>query len=102
MLQQGVEVDLPSASGAPQPTNQDEIILTVTQNGTIYLSQTAYTLKDLMPKLQALVQNRPGQPYFLRADAAVPYGTVVQVMDVIKQAGIDKLGMITQPVDDQR
>lgn len=102
MLQQGVEVDLPAAAGTPQATAQDEIILTVTQNGMIYLNQTAYTLEDLHPKLRALAQNRPGQPYFLRADAAVPYGTVVQVMDVIKQAGIEQLGLITQPVDEQR
>jgi biopolymer transport protein TolR len=102
MLQQGVEVDLPAATGTPQATTQDEIVLTVAQNGMIYLNQTAYTLEALYPKLQALAHNRPGQPYFLRADAAVSYGTVVQVMDAVKRAGIDKLGMITQPVEAQR
>jgi biopolymer transport protein TolR len=97
MLQQGMDVDLPVASGKPQPSAQDELILTVTKTGMIYLNQTAYSLTDLRPKLQAIYRDRPDQRLLLRADAAVTYGTVVGVMDVVKQAGIVQLGMITQP-----
>ncbi|MDH3598812.1 MAG: protein TolR [Candidatus Tectomicrobia bacterium] len=97
MLQQGMDVDLPVASGKPQPSAQDELTLTVTKTGMIYLNQTAYSLTDLRPKLQAMYRDRPDQRLLLRADAAVAYGTVVGVMDVVKQAGIVQLGMITQP-----
>jgi biopolymer transport protein TolR len=98
MLQQGLDVDLPVASGAPQPSEEHEIILTVKRDGAIYLNQTAYTLDALREKLRAIYADRIRKDLYLRADAAVPYGVVVQVMDVVKQAGIVKLGMITQPM----
>lgn len=98
MLQQGLEVDLPVASGQPQPSEENEIILTVKRDGVIYLNQTAYTLDALREKLRAIYANRTRKDLYLRADAAVPYGVVVQVMDTVKQAGIVKLGMITQPM----
>lgn len=98
MLQQGLDVDLPVASNAPQPSEEDAIILTVKRDGIIYLNQTAYTLDALREKLPAIYANRTRQELYLRADAAVPYGVVVQVMDTVKQAGIVKLSMITQPM----
>jgi biopolymer transport protein TolR len=97
MLQQGIDVNLPEAAGAPQPQQQEQLVLTVDEQGTLYLNQTAYTLETLRPKLQALHKARRTQQIVLRADAEVPYGTVVRVMDEVKKAGIDKLGMITQP-----
>jgi biopolymer transport protein TolR len=98
MLQQGLDVDLPVASGAPQPSEEDDIVLTVKQDGVIYLNQTVYTLEALREKLPAIYANRTRKDLYLRADSAVPYGAVVQVMDTVKQAGIVKLGMITQPM----
>ncbi len=98
MLQQGLDVDLPVASGTPQPSEEDEIILTVKRDGIIYLNQTAYTLDALREKLRTIYANRTRKNLYLRADAAVPYGVVVEVMDTVKQAGIINLGMITQPM----
>jgi len=98
MLQQGLDVDLPVASSAPQPSDENEIILTVKRDGIIYLNQSVYTLEALREKLQAIYANRTRKELYLRADAAVTYGVVVQVMDTVKQAGINKLSMITQPM----
>lgn len=98
MLQQGLEVDLPVASGGLQPSEENEIVLTVKRDGMIYLNQTSYTLDALREKLRAIYADRIQKDLYLRADAAVPYGTVVQVMDTVKQVGIVKLGMITQPM----
>jgi biopolymer transport protein TolR len=97
MLQQGVDVNLPVAIGSPQPEREEQIVLTVTKKGEVYLNQTLYKLEALRPKLQALYQTQRDRGIFLRADTDVPYGTVVQVMDEVKKAGIIKLGMITQP-----
>ena len=97
MLQQGLDVNLPVASGTSQTEQEEQLILTVTKQGEIFLNQTAYKLEALLPKLRALYQARPDRDVFLRADSSVPYGTVVQVMDEVKKAGIIKLGMITQP-----
>jgi biopolymer transport protein TolR len=98
MLQQELDVNLPVATGTTHPSREDQIVLTVTKDGKIYLNQTVYTLEALRPKLQALYQNRHNQTLFLRADTEVRYGAVVQVMDEVKKAGIVQLGMITQPV----
>ncbi|ETW94375.1 MAG: hypothetical protein ETSY1_35135 [Candidatus Entotheonella factor] len=102
MLQQGLDVDLPVALGEPQPSEENEIILTVKRDGIIYLNQTAYALDALQEKLRAIYANRTRKDLYLRADAAVPYGVVVQVMDAVKQAGIVKLGMITQPIPEEQ
>lgn len=102
MLKEGMDVNLPVAVGTPQPDREEQLVLTITKQGAIYLNQTAYALEDLRPKLQALYQTRPDRAVFLRADADVPYGSVVRVMDEVKQAGIVKLGMITQPPTERR
>lgn len=102
MLQQGVDVNLPVATGTLQPEREEQIVLTVTKKGDIFLNQTVYRLETLRPKLQALPQAQRDRGVFLRADADVPYGTVVQIMDEMKKAGIIKLGMITQPPTERR
>jgi biopolymer transport protein TolR len=102
MLQQGVDVNLPVATGSPQPEQEEQVVLTISKKGEVYLNQTLYKLDTLRPKLQALYQAQRDRAIFLRADTDVPYGTVVQVMDEVKKAGITKLGMITQPPTERR
>jgi biopolymer transport protein TolR len=102
MLQHEMDVNLPVATGTPQIAAEDHVVLTVNKQGSIYLDQTAYTLDTLRPKLQTLYQTRRNKDIFLRADADVPYGKVIQVMDEVKKAGILKLGMITQPPSEKR
>jgi biopolymer transport protein TolR len=101
MLQHEINVNLPVATGTPQPQQTDQIILTITKKGDVYLNQTAYTLAALHPKLQALYNTRHNREIYLQADTEVPYGTVIRVMDEIKKIGIVKLGMITQPPDNR-
>ncbi len=57
---------------------------------------------ELQPRLHSLRVSNPEVSVFLRADRDVPYGIVVQVMDAIKKAGIDKLGMVTDPLQAER
>jgi biopolymer transport protein TolR len=102
MLQHELDVNLPVATGTPQVSAEDQVILTVNKQGAIYLEQTAYTLDTLRPKLQTLYQTRRNKDIYLRADADVPYGKVIQVMDEVKKAGLLKLGMITQPPPEKR
>ena len=102
MLQHEVEVNLPEVTNKPRTPSEEQLILTVTKEGSVFLNNRAYTLEALRPQLQVLSQAQPGQEMFLRADAEVPYGTVVKVMDAVKKAGILRLGMITQPEPDTR
>ena len=102
MLQHELDVNLPVATGTPQVSAEERVVLTVNKQGNIYLDQTAYTLDTLRPKLQGLYQTRRNKDIFLRPDADVPYGKVVQVMDEVRKAGMLKLGMITQPPAEKR
>ena len=102
MLQHEVEVNLPEVTNKPRTPSEEQLVLTVTKEGSVFLNNTAYTLEALRPQLQVLSQAQPDQEMFLRADAEVPYGTVVKVMDAVKKAGILRLGMITQPEPDTR
>ena len=102
MLQHEVEVNLPEVTNKPRTPSEEQLVLTVTKEGSVFLNNTSYTLEALRPQLQVLSQAQPGQEMFLRADAEVPYGTVVKVMDAVKKAGILRLGMITQPEPDTR
>ena len=65
--------------------------------GEIFLNKTRLPLTDLHAKLSAIFSERVDREIFLRADKNVPYGFVVEVMGEIRRAGVDKLGMITDP-----
>lgn len=98
MLQQGVDVQLPRES-AINIEAQERDIITITKDKRIYLNNRRITLSDLSEKLKQKVVLDRGKEVFLRADKNVPYGFVVKVMANIKRAGIEKLGMVTEPAE---
>ncbi len=95
MMQQGVDVDLPKTKAAPIKVGEERLIVTVTKTQNVYINKTAFSLKELQQKLTKIREANPTREVFLRADKNVPYGFVVQVMAAIKEAGIAKLGMVT-------
>jgi biopolymer transport protein TolR len=94
LLQQGIDVNLPKAKGKDLPP-EERITLVIKRNGRIYMNDNTVTLRELRKKLEAISALNPN--VFLKADKDVPYGFVVEVMSDIKEAGIEKLGMITEP-----
>ena len=100
LLQAGIDVDLPEAEAAAAPSGKDDKIITIDKNGGIFLSgddKTRYNSQSLALKLDSLFEKETQKVVFLRADKNVPYGSVVEVMAACKNAGIQKIGMITQP-----
>ena len=95
MLQQGVDVDLPKTKPSPIKIDEERLVVTVTKTKNVYINKRSFTVKELQEKLATIRKSDPGKEVFLRADKNVPYGTVVQVMAAIKDAGISKLGMVT-------
>lgn len=94
LLQQGIDVNLPKAKGRDLPP-ENRINVTVKKGGQIYLNDNPITLQELTTRLRAIKELNPD--VFLRADKDVPYGLVVEIMGEIKDAGIDKIGMVTEP-----
>jgi biopolymer transport protein TolR len=99
LLQQGVDVNLPKAKGKDLPP-EERISLVIKKDRAIYMNDTPITIPQMRQKLEAISKLNPN--IFLKADKDVPYGLVVEVMGEIKEAGIEKLGMITEPKLDMK
>ena len=100
IIQQGVSVDLPKIRAAGLSSQEDPLVVGLTKDSTIYLNDNPIALADLRGKLVAIGQASPDRALLLRADRSVPYGDVVGVIAAIKDAGINRLGMVTEPAPD--
>lgn len=97
LLYRGMDIKLPqAATNTIKP--EERKVLTIEKNQAVYLDKEEVGLARLETRLHALKGASPDVSIYLRADREVPYGTVVQVMDLIKRAGIDKLGIVTEPL----
>ena len=100
MMDSGLDVDLPQAKQVDNlPTDAEHLVLTVREDGTLFLDTYQVQLEELEERLSMLVKDK-GRSLFLQADKSVPYGLVVDVMGRIKSAGIEKLGVIALPTTD--
>ncbi len=99
MMMEGVEVNLPKTTTKSIKTREDPMILTITKKREILLEKHKISLNELEAKIGTILKYRKDKEILLKADKEVPYGFVVQVMAGIKRAGIEKLGMITEPID---
>lgn len=97
IIQQGVQVNLPQAKAGAIPGKEEQLVVSITRNGRVYLNDNPMTLAELGQKLRAIRQLQQGKEVYLRADQDVRYGVVMRAIAEIKQAGIEKLGMVTRP-----
>lgn len=94
LMQQGVDVNLPKAKGKELPP-EERISLVLKKDGTLSMNDEKISIPEMRRKLEKASKLNPN--VFLKADKDVPYGMVVEVMGEVKDAGIEKLGMITEP-----
>ena len=97
MMVQGLDVDLPEATAKSLDSEKEHLVVTINKDQQIYISDLEVSVETLSPKLQKILQGRTDRDVFLKADKSIPYGIVVQVMAEIKGAGVEQLGMITEP-----
>ena len=97
MMTQGVQIDLPNADAANISTDEKGITLSVSASGEYYMAEEAYSLDELLLKLQAIAASNPAIEVYIRADGAVQYERVAQLMVGCTNSGITKIGMITEP-----
>ncbi|MBW1900216.1 MAG: protein TolR [Deltaproteobacteria bacterium] len=99
MMIQGVEVNLPQTTAKRIKTQEDPLIITINKKKEIFLETHRIKLDDLENKTKKIFENRREKELLLKADKDVPYGFVIKVVSRVKKAGIDKLGMVTEPLD---
>ena len=100
MMMQGVDVNLPQTTTKNIKTREDPLILTVNNQKEIFLENHKVALEELEGKVKAIFKYRREKEVLLRADRDVPYGFVIKVIAGVKRAGIDKLGMVTEPAEE--
>ena len=97
IIQQGVQVNLPQTKASAIAGSEEPLIVTVAKDGKIYLNDNVIGLADLGTKLTAIRKLQADKQVYLRADQDVRYGTVMKTIAEIKQAGSEKLGMVSRP-----
>lgn len=98
MINKGVELDLPKADAAPMEVDESKLVMTITKERQVLLGETVVPNERLEDVLLGNARLQREGELYLKADETVPYGFVVQVMAIVKKAGIPKLGMLTDPV----
>lgn len=99
MMMQGVDVALPETTSQQLPSSKEHLIITVNNKNQIFINDYQITLDFLQEKLRKILEGREHREVYLRADKNISYGVVVNIMSEIKAAGVEKLGMVTEPAD---
>ena len=99
MLQTGVDVNLPQAKAQTIPDDEGKLILTVTKDKRVFLGKLQIQWDEVENTLKNNAKLNADKELYLHADRALLYGDVVKIMAAVKQAGVDKLGMVTDPLE---
>jgi biopolymer transport protein TolR len=99
MLQTGVDVALPQAKAQTIPDEEGKLILTVTKDKRVFLGKLQIPWDDVEKTLKSNAKLNADHELYLHADKGLYYGDVVKIMAAVKQAGVDKLGMVTDPLE---
>ena len=97
MMYRGIDVNLPRAAAKPTAV-EERLVLTLTKDQALYLNERRVTATGLDDALRDAFRNRTDKTLYLKADAGLAYGTVIETMDRVRRAGIERLGMVTEPV----
>src|SRR5215470_7723860 len=97
MMYRGIDVNLPRSSSRPTAV-EERMVLTVSKERTLYLNERRLPPGALEGALREAFRNRTDKTLYLKADAGLSYGAVVETMDQVRRAGIERLGMVTEPI----
>ncbi len=101
LVQHGVDVELPKANSKNVTVEEELLTITLTKDKKIFLNKMEIELVQMKEKLLRIFKQRTDNQLLFKADKDLPYEFVIQVMAEIKNAGIEKLGIITNPVEVQ-
>ena len=97
LIQSGVKVDLPRASAQQMEHEEEKLVLTITRDRRLFLGDTEISPADLEAKLSTNARIQKDKELYLHADRSLNYGLVVEIMATARRAGVESLGMITEP-----
>ncbi|MCP5143337.1 MAG: protein TolR [Gammaproteobacteria bacterium] len=103
LVTQGVKVDLPQVESTPiQPEDQQPVVITIDSTGRLYVDyggseDEPLAIDGLITRVSGLLEQKPGIPVYLKGDRNVPYGSVVEVMEMLSRSGVKNVGLISEP-----
>ncbi|MGH7623824.1 MAG: ExbD/TolR family protein [Gemmatimonadaceae bacterium] len=98
MMTGGVDIALPRAEARPLEA-KGGLVVSIDHSGQIFIDQNAFSYAEFRASFKALAAQRGRNGIYLRADKGVPYGTVVQVLAVMRGAGVGDVGLVAEPED---
>ena len=101
LVQQGVDVQLPQTAAKTISVQQEHLTLSLNKDRRIFLNEMEIDSSRIKEKLMSIFSQRTDKELFLRADKDLPYGFVISVVAAVKDAGIEKLGMVTAPLEEK-
>ncbi|MGH9777906.1 MAG: biopolymer transporter ExbD, partial [Candidatus Acidiferrales bacterium] len=102
MLQKGFSVDMAKAELArdmPDADKEDAVVIAVSRDGKIYLGSEQIAIEDLKNLVQDVVATRTDKTVYIKSDARAKYGKVTAVVDEVRTAGVDQIGLLTDKVE---
>ncbi len=102
MMIQGVDVSLPEATSGPLTSDKEQLVISINKTSEIFINDLPVAIDFLKEKMEKILETRSSREVFLKADKSISYGMVVRVMSEVKGAGVEKLGMITEPLSDEK
>jgi biopolymer transport protein TolR len=102
MLHEGLDVALPQVKGESIVKESSTVTVTVTKEGLIYVDQEEVSLGELTDRMEQMRRLWPDKKVLLKGDKNVPYGAVVEVMAALRSAGVVDLGMVTEPIQEEK
>ena len=97
MLHQGIEVALPRSSAENLPVrSEDPLVVSITADGIVYLQETPIHPTQLVERLLPMIEARGDEAVYLKGDRGVPYGQVVDLLDVLHRGGVVHVGLVTE------
>ncbi len=100
MMQSGIGVNLPQAETNSSPA-EEGLTMTITEDRYIHIGESPINIFLLENKLKEYFYGKEKRVVFIRADERLPYGYVINVLDVIKKAGVEVVGLVVKPIEDR-
>ena len=97
MMYRGIDVNLPKTSSKPTAI-EERLVLTISKDRLLCLNERPLPLTTLESRLRELIRDRADKTIFIKADKDLAYGYVVETMDRVRRAGVERVGMVTEPL----
>jgi biopolymer transport protein TolR len=96
LLTVGVPVDLPKTAAATINDQDEPLVISIDKEGKLFLQDTEIPLESLVPRLNAITNNKPDTRVYVRGDRAIDYGRIMEVMGTVSSAGFTKVALIAE------